>query len=123
MQKKNNIEVLREAVERCLPDRFSEEGDKLARKLFDDVDNNGNGYASLAEIDKGLRLITRIPEVPGLHTMLLKAYNKAKVVKKSNSNTQNDYVTKDEYIYMLIYLRAYYEFYMQFSIMDTNGDQ
>jgi hypothetical protein len=81
-------------------------------KLFSSIDNNGNGYASLAEIDKGLRTIVRIPEVPGLHTMMLRAYDKARVVKKSNNKLQNDYVTKDEFVYMLLYMRVYYEFYM-----------
>ena len=55
--------------------------------------------------------------------MMLRAYNKARLAKPSANKTQNDYVTKDEFIYMLIYLRVFYEFYIQFTLLDSNDDQ
>lgn len=83
--KKHDLDELRKAVDKCLPDRATPETIKLAQSLFDSIDNNGNGYASLAEIDKGLKFIIKIPEIPGLHTMEVKAYDKARLVKKSSN--------------------------------------
>ena len=54
--------------------------------------------------------------------MLVKAYDKARVVKKSTSKNDNKYVTHDEFIYLLIYLRIYYEFYIEFTLLDENDD-
>jgi hypothetical protein len=48
MQKKNDLQELRQAVEKSLPDKVTPAGEQLAFKLFDNIDNNGNGYASLA---------------------------------------------------------------------------
>ena len=82
-----NVQKIRQLVNKSLPDRYSPEANKIAESLFQSIDTNNNGYASLAEIDNGLKNIANIPKIPGLHTILVKAYDKARIVKKSNNST------------------------------------
>ncbi len=41
----------------------NEEGLKKRQKMFSDFDPNGNGFLSLAEVDKGIRDVLRLPEI------------------------------------------------------------
>jgi hypothetical protein len=45
---------LRSKVDEILPKNYSAEADEVSQALFALVDKNGNGYASLAEIQAGL---------------------------------------------------------------------
>ena len=122
IESKINLEDLRRDISKCLPDKPSKMTSQEADELFDKIDINKNGYASLAEIDKGLKEILHIPSIPGLHTMMLKAFELARVAKQSEEPRENDYITKDEFVYMLIYLRVYYEIYIEFRTLDLNAD-
>ena len=44
-----------------LPTKKTKEDKIRRKKLFKDFDPNGNGYLSLAEIDKGVRDVLAIP--------------------------------------------------------------
>ena len=48
MNKTATAAEIRSHLDRCLPDKASELGEKLAFNLFDQFDKNANGYASLA---------------------------------------------------------------------------
>jgi len=48
------------------------------------LDNNNNGYISLAEFDKGLKDILEIPELFKTKPVILRAYNAAKNRQKGD---------------------------------------
>ena len=67
---------------------------------------NGNGYLSLAEVDKGMRDIIQLPTLFAAKPVLMRAFTAAKTKMKSKSAVADDYVTKGtEFRYMLKFLR------------------
>lgn len=60
---------------------------------------------SLAEIDKGMRDVIQIPALFNLKPVLMRAFQAAKTIKKSNNQYGDDYVTKGEFRILLKYLR------------------
>ena len=57
-----------------LPAGMSEEDKKRRKDIFMSMDMNGNGYLSLAEIDKGLRDIMRLDHIFDCKPVILRAY-------------------------------------------------
>jgi hypothetical protein len=49
------------------------------------MDVNGNGYLSLAEIDKGMRDVAQIPILFNLKPVMMRAYQSAKNKLKSKN--------------------------------------
>ena len=85
---------------------------------------NGNGYLSLAEVDKGMRDIIQLPTLFAAKPVLMRAFTAAKTKAKSKSSVGDDYITQGtEFRYMLKYLRQYYEFFLAFNKVDTGKDQ
>ena len=84
---------------------------------------NGNGLLSLAELDKGLRDVIRLPALFKTKPVLLRAFTAAKTKVKSKSIYGDDYIQKKEYRYLMKYLRMYYEYWVAFSMIDTDGDK
>ena len=46
---------------------------------------NGNGYLSLAEVDKGMRDVIKIPALFDLKPVLMRAFTAAKKVSKAEN--------------------------------------
>ena len=101
---------------------------KERKALFSRFDPNGNGYLSLAEIDKGLI------ETFGLHggdmfstkrckPAIMRAYQAAKDIGEAKSDLSDDYVTKKEFRLLLVYLRRYFELLAMFDEVDTGDDR
>lgn len=44
------------------------------KEIWDSMDVNGNGYLSLAEIDKGMRDVIQIPALFNLKPVLMRAF-------------------------------------------------
>jgi hypothetical protein len=65
-----------------LPHRKNQEDRTKRDKLWGYVDTNGNGIASLAEIDKAMRDFIRIPLLFSLKPVLMRAFNTAKSMSK-----------------------------------------
>ena len=86
-------------------------------------DVNGNGYVSLAEVDKGMRDVVRLPKLFDLKPVLMRAFMAAKTYYKSNSKHGDDYVSKMEFRILLKYLRQYYELWEAFDKIDTSDDR
>jgi len=84
---------------------------------------NGNGYLSLAEVDKGMRDVIQLPELFDLKPVMLRAFNAAKAKVPGSSKYADDYVTKSEYRWLLKYLRIYYEYWVAFDRIDAGGDR
>lgn len=93
--------------------------------LFDRFDVNGNGVLSLAEVDKALRDVMGLDSVYSSKPVLMRAFNAARDVNRSNKpkkTRKDDYVERDEFRVLLVYLRQYFELYVAFNRLDTNSD-
>ncbi len=55
--------------------------------------------------------------------MIIRAFNKAKSHFKSSSKAGDDYVEKEEFVFLLKYLRQYFEYWIMFDRIDTSGDR
>ena len=85
---------------------------------------NGNKYLSLAECDKGLRDVVRLPTIFDTKPVIMRAFTSAKTYKKAGKDKRDDdYITKGEFRVFLKYLRQYYEFWVAFDRIDTDDDR
>jgi hypothetical protein len=106
-----------------LPWRKTEKEKKMREEQWRRVDVNGNGLCSLAEIDKGMRDVIKLPAIFDLKPVMLRAFTAAKNKVKSSSKHGADYVQKAEYRYLLKYLREYYEYWIAFDRIDKDDDR
>ena len=88
-----------------LPYSDSEEDKEKRNKWWSAIDMNGNGYISLAETDRGLLDVIRIPNLFETKPVIIRAFNAAKTALKAKSQYGDDYVSKAEFRYLLMYLR------------------
>lgn len=120
-------------------------GDKGSAKvragLWKDLDNNGNGYVSLAEFDGWFNKTTLAIEKPKgegsdkseiyryARPCLIRAFNLANGVAKVNPDAKgiaasgDDYITKPEFRVLLVALQASLAVYRAFDKADTSDDQ
>ena len=115
-------QILAELDEK-LPYSDSEEDVAKRANYWSSIDVNGNRYISLAETDKGLRDVIRIPELFDTKPVIIRAFNAAKTALKASSKYGDDYVSKAEFKYLLRYLRQYYEYWLMFDKIDTSEDR
>ena len=109
-------------VSQALP--YKADADSKARrlKLWKLVDINGNGYASLAEVDKALRDAMNIDAVFKCKPAIIMAFTAAKNSSKTTSKYGPDYVELKEFRHLLYSLRQYFEYYQAFGRIDTSDD-
>lgn len=86
-------------------------------------DVNGNGYLSLAEVDKGIRDVIQLPELFQLKPVLIRAFTAAKTKLKAKSKYGDDYVSKAEFKYLIQYLKEYTNYWIVFDEIDTSDDR
>ena len=91
--------------------------------MWPTFDVNGNGYLSLAEVDKGMRDVVKLPQLFEIKPVLMRAFNAAKTYYKSTSKHGDDYVSKMEFRILLKYIRQYYELWVAFERIDSSGDR
>lgn len=87
------------------------------------IDVNGNGYVSLAEFDKAVLSVLNFPKLFQTKSVLIRAFSAAKGRGNSKSRYGEDYIEKGEYRHLLKYIRQYYEYYVAFERVDTDGDK
>ena len=95
-------------------------------KLFKSFDPNGNGYLSLAEVDKNVRDVLKSDDLFSMKPVLIRAFNASKdcgVSTKKNSKNAGDYVELEEFRYLLMYLYQYFQYYCEYMSMDSDGDK
>jgi len=87
-------------------------------KMFDDVDQNGSGRLSLAEIDLGVKNFL------GEEIFLMKPAMKEafKASKGVDPDEGDDYVEKSEFRLLMVNLRRYIELYAAFDEVDSGDD-
>lgn len=86
-------------------------------------DVNGNGYLSLAEVDKGVRDVIQLPELFELKPVLIRAFTAARTKLKASTQYGDDYVSKAEFKYLIQYLRDYSNYWYVFNQIDTSKDR
>jgi Ca2+-binding EF-hand superfamily protein len=107
-----------------LPTGRDPESKAKRKTLFEQFDPNGNGYLSLAEVDKGLRDVLQLDELFYCKPAIMRAFQAA---KGANTNSKaalgDDYVTRSEFRLLLVYLRRYFELWVMFDDIDTDDDR
>jgi len=99
------------------------EQDRLKRlKLFNKIDNNGNGLLSYSEIE--MCLVNLLPKIFDVRPVLMRAYQTTINLQGSKkSKKPNDgLISKNEFRIFLKYIRQYYEYYVAFDRIDLDKD-
>jgi hypothetical protein len=86
------------------------------------MDVNGNGYLSLAEVDKGMRDVIKLPALFDSKPVMIRAFYAAKD-KCYSKRSRSDYVERREYKWLLRYLKQYYEYWVIFESADLDSDR
>ena len=111
-----------DAIREALPIRKNAEDYQARSKLWQGVDINGNGYVSLAELDKGLRDVMAQEDLFDCKPAIIRAHQAAKNKVKTKNLHGSDYVERCEFRLVLLYLRQYFEYYEAFNRVDKNND-
>lgn len=124
-------------IKSMLPYDRSEESKQKRMQLWKMMDVNGNGYASLAEVDKALRDVFQIDEIFNCKPVIMRAFNAAKGIGqgikppgwdqvqeryKSRALNPVDYVEKNEFRVLIIYLHEYTALRQVFDKIDADND-
>ena len=112
-----------EELSEKLPWHLTPEDKAKREKIWGSFDVNGNGIISLAEVDKGMRDVVRLPTLFSLKPVLMRAFTAAKNKVKSKHTNGDDYVSKAEFRFLLKFLRQYYEYWVAFDRIDSNDDR
>jgi hypothetical protein len=67
-----------EKIKKKLPLEKTKEGVAKRNKLFNSIDMNGNGYLSLAEVDRGIRDCLGLDKVFNCKSAIMRAFQAAK---------------------------------------------
>ena len=114
----NKDDIWRELKDK-LPWRNTPDHKAKLDAYWSGFDVNGNGYLSLAEIDKGIRDVVLLPELFDAKPVLMRAFMAAKSINRAKTSHSDDYITKGrEFQYLFKYLRQYYEFFIAFKKID-----
>ena len=93
------------------------------RKLFTQFDVNGNGYLSLAEVDRGVRDVLHAEALFNCKPAIMRSFKAAKAMARTRSAYGEDYVEDGrEFRLLLLYLRRYFELHAMFTAIDMSGD-
>ena len=113
------------AMREKMPMEKTKEGKEARAALFLGFDPNGNGYLSLAEVDKGCRDILGLYDVFDAKPVIMRAFQAAKGAndKKGRSSRGPDYVEKCEFRLLFVYLRQYFEIWQMFDEIDSSDDR
>ena len=107
-----------------LPTERTEEQKAERNKIFSEFDPNGNGYLSLAEVDRGCRDVLKLYEVFDAKKVIMRAFQAAKGVAPPSGAVSHgpDFVEKREFRLLLVYLRQYFEVWQMFTEIDSGED-
>lgn len=124
-------------IKAMLPYDRSPESVEERKKLWGQIDMNGNGYVSLAEVDKGLRDVFQIDEIFNCKPVIIRAFNAAKGIGqgikppgwdeiqdryKTRALDPVDYIERKEFRVLLIYLHEYTALRQLFDKIDADHD-
>lgn len=70
-----------------------------------------------------MRDVLQLPSLFNLKPVLMRAFQSAKNKLKSKNPHGDDYVSKAEFRFVLMFLRQYYEYWVAFDEIDKNDDR
>ena len=115
-----------DALSAKLPTERTEVAKAKRQELFRACDPNGNGYLSLAEVDKGLTDagLTGADHPVLNKKVILRAFQASKGVHASGGagGTGTDYIEACEFRLLLVYLQKYLAIWQIFAAMDDSKD-
>lgn len=111
-----------EKINEKLPYERTPEAYQKRSELFSRFDPNGNGYLSLAEVDKGLRDVLELDEIFDAKPAIMRAFQAAKNAVPDNGYGP-DYVQRKEFRILLQYLKHYFELWVMFEEIDSAEDR
>ena len=114
-----------EAIKKCLPCKKTKAHKEQRDAMFKTFDPNGNGYLSLAEIERGLLVLGKDYHfLASAKTPMRRAFMAAKAHSKSKEedSVADDFVQKKEFRIFLLYLRQYFEYFFMFKKLDRESD-
>ena len=93
--------------------------------MFKQFDPNGNGYLSLAEVDKGILDILKIESLFQCKPAVIRAFTYAKDFSnsKNEDGPGEDFIEMSEFRVFLLALRQYFEYFEAFRRIDENMDR
>ena len=107
-----------------LPTETSTESIAARRQMFSAFDPNGNGYLSLAEVDKGVRdVLSSSALFDVMEPAIRRAFQAAKGAADTKSKLGAEFVEKSEFFLLLVYLKRYFELFVMFNCLDTGHDK
>ena len=113
-----------------LPYGNSKEERKKRRQMWKYIDVNGNGFVSLAEMDKGLRDVIQLDHLFDAKKVTMRAFQNSRNAEKQNANKwknkqykkySEDYIERNELRYILKYIRRYFEYWVAFARLSDNN--
>lgn len=111
-------------LKKKLPTERTAEAKEQRSRLFNAFDPNGNGFLSLAEIDKGARDVLELHNLFECKPVLMRAFQAARTSEPPcERNHQGDYVTKRTFRVLLLYLKQYFNLWQLFCRADESGDR
>jgi Ca2+-binding EF-hand superfamily protein len=115
------------AIREKLPTEKTEEQKAKRSEIFDQFDPNGNGYLSLAEVDKGCRDVLGLYELFECKKVIMRSFQAAKKAHDAKASGSDDlgpdFVQKVEFRLLLVYLGKYFELWQMFEQIDDGNDQ
>ena len=108
-------------IARKLPWGKDKESVRDRQLLFRRFDPNGNGYLSLAEVDKAICQDLQLGGVIK-KPVLIRAFNASKSVNQTSHGQHDDFVELREFRILLLYIRQYLELHVMFERIDTSND-
>merc|ERR1711902_240609 len=92
------------------------------KRTVTQFDPNGNGYSSLAEVDKGMRDVLQSDELFDCKQAVNRAFHFAKNKSQGESKHGDDLLEFREFRLFLQTLRQFFEYYQAFARIDTGDD-
>jgi len=110
-------------VIRKLPTKKGNARHSQRRKdMFMQFDPNGNGYLSLAEVDKGIRDVLALDALFNAKPAIMRAFQYAKDWSEGDGKYGPDFIEFKEFRILLVALKQYLEYWEAFGKVDTSGD-
>eukprot|EP01063_Lacrimia_lanifica_P024249 TRINITY_DN3219_c0_g2_i1.p1 TRINITY_DN3219_c0_g2~~TRINITY_DN3219_c0_g2_i1.p1 ORF type:complete len:1199 (+),score=443.58 TRINITY_DN3219_c0_g2_i1:170-3766(+) len=107
---------------RKLPSDRTPEAKEKRKQLFDSLDNNGNNYLSLAEVNRGIRDTLQLADDVDVEPAIKRAFNAVKDLAPAHTASSDDYVTFREFRMLLVALKQTLEVYAVFQYVDGGDD-
>jgi len=112
-----------EEVNDKLPFSKNKEDYAKRKDMWNQIDINGNGFCSLAEITKGVRDVIAVDELFDAIPAINRAFHHCKNIGEDKGGHGPDFIEFREFRLLLKTLRQFFEYYQAFDRIDTGDDR